>query len=128
MASGHGNPTKVISASAVGDAYGDIAGASATVKTYGATAVNIHLLHAFGTATSITWEIAVSPDNGLSWYVDSEVVMTAAEGLTDETRTIQLQEWETHVRVRAKANADATTAAVSAIVHFDVQSHPVTIS
>ncbi|MBK6942468.1 MAG: hypothetical protein IPH13_20015 [Planctomycetes bacterium] len=124
---GHGSPTKVISASLVGDAYGDVAGASATIKTFGASRVSLDLSHTFGTATSIVWEVAVSPDGGLTFYVDSEFTMTAAEGLTDLNRTINLADSETHVRVRAKANADATTATVSATVHFGGASHPVSI-
>ena len=108
---GKGALTTVINAAAVGDAYGDIAGSSAVIAVAGADAIAVYFSTTKGTASGVTVEIAVSSDNGTSYTVIYEKNRT--ETTYDGRQLIKLTDFNTHVRIRHKANADATTASVT---------------
>ena len=118
MPTGFGQIDALISAPDLGDAYGDAAGDTAVATRYGADFAVVYADLDIGQATSVTVEVAVTPDAGVNYYSVHERALTA----TGRYRfPVEFVPGETILRIRGKAAPDdVVTAESCTIVSNDV--------
>ena len=123
MVTGIGEITPVLDAVALtGNAYDEVAASTVEISRNGADFAVVYPSFTIGDATSATVEVAVSPDDGANYYAVAEQTYTA----TGTFRIpVEFAPGETKLRIRAKANADGTTAVLSVGLRLSNLKYPI---